>query len=64
MEERVVIHDHLVAVDDVVVRMASDGDLLAELDEVVTALDAVLASHFAYEEQEMSEPLGLLGLPL
>lgn len=64
MEEHLVIHDHLVALDDVVVRMAGDTDLLADLDAAVTALDAVLTSHFAYEEQEMAEPLGLLGLPI
>lgn len=63
-EEHLVIHDRLVALDEVVVRMDTDPDLLVELEAAVGSLDAVLRSHFTYEEQEMAEPLGLLGLPI
>jgi len=36
--------------------------VLPQLDEAVAAFAAVLRSHFTYEEDELSEPLGLLGL--
>lgn len=64
VEEHHVIHDHLVAVDDAVLKMASDPALLTELEDAVASLARVLESHFAYEEAEMAEPLGLLGLPV
>ncbi len=64
LDEHHVIHEHLVALDEVVVRMDADPDLLAELDDSVASLARVLESHFTYEEEEMAEPLGLLGLPI
>ena len=36
--------------------------MLADLEAAVAAFAAVLRSHFTYEEDELSEPLGLLGI--
>ncbi len=61
-EEHLVVHDHLERVDDLAVAVVSDPGRMAELVEAVADLRTDLESHFAYEEAEMSEPLGLLGL--
>ena len=58
-EEHVVIHEHLVHVDELAARLDAEPDVLPELDEAVAAFAAVLRSHFTYEEDELSEPLGL-----
>ena len=61
-EEHLVIHDHIERVDDLALAVRSDP---ARIDELVTAVADLrhdLESHFAYEETEMSEPLGMLGL--
>ena len=42
--------------------MRTDPGRIGELVAAVADLRADLESHFAYEETEMSEPLGLLGL--
>ena len=61
-EEHLVIHDHLERVDDLAVAVHRDPSRIAELVDAVADLRADLESHFAYEEVEMAEPLGLLGL--
>jgi iron-sulfur cluster repair protein YtfE (RIC family) len=62
-EEHVVIHEHLEYVDALAARL--DGDeaaVLSELESAVATFATVLRSHFTYEETELAEPLGLLGL--
>ncbi len=61
-EEHLVIHEHLERVDDLAVAVHSDPSRVAELAAAVGDLRRDLESHFAYEETEMAEPLGLLGL--
>jgi iron-sulfur cluster repair protein YtfE (RIC family) len=61
-EEHLVVHAHLERVDDLAVAVRSDPARTGELVTAVADLRADLESHFAYEETEMSEPLGLLGL--
>ena len=61
-EEHLTIHEHLERVDDLAVAVHSDPSRIAELVTAVTDLRHDLESHFAYEETEMAEPLGLLGL--
>ena len=58
----VVIHDHLERVDGLAVASYSDPSRVGELVEAVAGLRADLESHFTYEEAEMAEPRGLLGL--
>ena len=60
--EHLDIHDHLERVDELAVAVRTDP---ARVDELVTAVADLrrdLESHFTYEETEMTEPLGLLGL--
>ena len=61
-EEHLVIHEHLERVDDLAVAVHADPSRAAELVDAVADLRRDLVSHFAYEETEMAEPLGLLGL--
>jgi hypothetical protein len=61
-EEHVVIHEHLVHVDELAARLDAEPGVLPELEEAVAEFAGVLRSHFTYEEDELSEPLGLLGL--
>lgn len=61
-EEHLVVHAHLERVDDLAVAVRTDAGRIGELVTAVADLRADLESHFAYEEAEMSEPLGLLGL--
>ena len=61
-EEHLVIHDHLERVDRLAVAVHADPSRVAELVDAVADLRADLESHFTYEEIEMTEPLGLLGL--
>lgn len=61
-EEHLVIHEHLERVDDLAVAVQSDPSRLDDLAGAVGELRRDLESHFAYEETEMAEPLGLLGL--
>lgn len=61
-EEHLVVHAHLERVDDLAVAVVSAPGRIGELAEAVAGLRADLESHFAYEETELSEPLGLLGL--
>ena len=61
-EEHLVVHAHLERVDDLAIAVRSDPARVGELVEAVAELRADLESHFTYEETEMAEPLGLLGL--
>ena len=61
-EEHVVVHAHLERVDDLAVAVRTDPERIGELVAAVADLRADLESHFDYEETEMAEPLGLLGL--
>jgi iron-sulfur cluster repair protein YtfE (RIC family) len=61
-EEHVVIHEHIERVDDLAVSVHADPSLVPALVRAVADLRHDLESHFAYEEVEMTEPLGLLGL--
>ncbi|MCY4727955.1 hemerythrin domain-containing protein [Nocardioides sp. STR2] len=61
-EEHLVVHAHLERVDDLAVAVRADPGRVPELVVAVAELRADLESHFAYEETEMTEPLGLLGL--
>ena len=61
-EEHLVIHDHLELVDELARAVSSDPSRIDELASAVAGLRADLESHFTYEEIEMTEPLGLLGL--
>ena len=61
-EEHVVVHAHLERVDDLAVAVQTDPERIGELVAAVADLRADLESHFDYEETEMAEPLGLLGL--
>ena len=61
-EEHLVVHAHLERVDDLAMAAASDPGRIDELLAAVADLRTDLESHFAYEEAEMAEPLGLLGL--
>ncbi len=61
-DEHVVIHEHLVYVDSLAARLDAEPEVLGELEDAVNRFAAVLRSHFTYEEDELSEPLGLLGI--
>ena len=61
-EEHLVIHELLERVDDLAVAVHADPSRVAELAVAVGDLRRDLESHFTYEETEMAEPLGLLGL--
>lgn len=58
-EEHVVIHEQLVHIEDVLGRLEGETEAFDELDRAVAHLTALLESHFTYEEEELSEPLGL-----
>lgn len=61
-EEHLDIHEHLERVDDLALAVRTDGSRVDELVTAVADLRHDLESHFAYEEFELTEPLGLLGL--
>jgi hypothetical protein len=61
-EEHLDIHAHLERVDELAVAVLSDPTHVDALVAAVADLRADLESHFTYEETEMTEPLGLLGL--
>ena len=60
--EHVDIHAHIERVDDLALAVRADPSRVAELVTAVADLRHDLESHFTYEEIEMTEPLGLLGL--
>lgn len=61
-EEHLDIHAHIERVDELAVAVRSDPSRVDELAAAVADLRLDLESHFDYEETEMTEPLGLLGL--
>ena len=61
-EEHLDIHDHLERVDHLAVAVCADPSRVDELVTAVADLRLDLESHFSYEETEMTEPLGILGL--
>ncbi|GAA1910302.1 hemerythrin domain-containing protein [Nocardioides hwasunensis] len=61
-EEHLVIHAHLERVDDLALAVTTDPARIDDLVAAVGVLRRDLESHFTYEETEMTEPLGLLGL--
>lgn len=61
-EEHLDIHAHIERVDELAVAVRSDPSRVGELVTAVADLRLDLESHFDYEETEMTEPLGLLGL--
>jgi hypothetical protein len=61
-EEHLDIHAHLERVDDLALAVRRDPTRLDDLAGAVVDLRRDLESHFTYEEIEMTEPLGLLGL--
>jgi len=62
VDEHLVIHDHLLRMDRAAVVVAADPTRMPELAVAFTELRRVLESHFTYEEGEMTEALGVLGL--
>ena len=61
-EEHLDIHAHIERVDDLALAVRTDRTRLGDLASAVVDLRHDLESHFTYEEIEMTEPLGLLGL--
>ena len=69
--EHVVVHEWLVRLDEVLVRMldgqqaepsdVNDGDPLGDLADTLERLGDALLSHLDYEERELLEPLSRLG---
>lgn len=62
MDEHHVVHERLVDIDDVLVRMHTEDAAFEDLAAAIGGLSAVLLSHFRYEEDEMGEAMGLAGL--
>ena len=61
-EEHAVIHEHLAYIDALATRVDAEPDVVTELAAAVAEFGAVVRSHFRYEEDELSEPMGLLGI--
>jgi hypothetical protein len=57
--EHHVIHEQLRRVDDAILAVDSDRAHVPDALEQIDELARVLRSHFAYEEQQLAEPLGL-----
>lgn len=62
MEEHVVVHDHLERVDALALTVLHDPAVVTDLAAAVDAFRADLLSHFLYEEEQMAEPMGVLGM--
>ena len=62
MEEHLVVHDHLEVVDDLALAVMADPSRIGDLADAVDALRRDLESHFLYEEEQMAEPMGVLGM--
>lgn len=60
-DEHLVIHHALGDVDAALVRLAAAPDDLAPIEAAIELLTATILSHFAYEERELSGPLGRHG---
>jgi hypothetical protein len=61
-EEHLDIHAHIERVDDLALAVRMDPTRLDDLVSAVADLRRDLESHFTYEEIELTEPRGLLGL--
>jgi alkanesulfonate monooxygenase SsuD/methylene tetrahydromethanopterin reductase-like flavin-dependent oxidoreductase (luciferase family) len=61
VEEHLVIHDAIQAVDRALVEHISTPDDHAPIQQAIDFLTDALLSHLAYEEQELVEPLARLG---
>lgn len=61
-EEHVVIHEELAHIEGILDGLEADLNALDDLDGAVAHLTALLESHFSYEEVELTEPLGLMGI--
>jgi alkanesulfonate monooxygenase SsuD/methylene tetrahydromethanopterin reductase-like flavin-dependent oxidoreductase (luciferase family) len=60
-QEHMIIHDVIEGIDRALVNLVrTDGDF-TELQDAVDILNDALLSHLAYEEQQLSEPLGRFG---
>jgi Hemerythrin HHE cation binding domain len=60
--EHVTIHEVLVDLDAAVLRVEDDAAAFDRLGRLVDELATLLLSHLTYEEDELSEPLGLFGI--
>lgn len=60
--EHGVIHQQLRRVDEAIVAVDADRTLVARALDELDVLDRILRSHFAYEETQLLEPLGLVDL--
>lgn len=58
-QEHEVMHEHLVHMEKIRARLDSDSSAFDQLDVAVMRLAEMLESHFAYEESELTEPMGL-----
>ncbi|MGI8458139.1 MAG: hemerythrin domain-containing protein [Propionibacteriaceae bacterium] len=61
-DEHVVVHRVLVALDHELVAMVDDPARLTEVRALFGHLESLLLSHFAYEEDELCDPLGFYGV--
>lgn len=56
------IHEQLRRVDEAIVATDTDRSSVPRALDEIDTLDRILRSHFAYEETQLAEPLGLVGL--
>jgi hemerythrin-like domain-containing protein len=61
-EEHEVVHEILVSLDGLLVRMINDNDGATAVAAEARRLQAALLSHLGYEEEELLDPLGRLPL--
>ena len=59
--EHGMIHVQLRRVDEAIVAVDTDRSQLSRALDELDTLDRILRSHFAYEETQLAEPLGLVG---
>lgn len=62
--EHLEIHRLLLAIDGAVVATLDGSGPLGDALDAVRNLEALLTSHFHYEEQQLLEPLALLDMPI
>jgi hypothetical protein len=60
--EHEAIHLQLRRVDEAIIAVENDRARVGEALEEIDTLARILRSHFAYEETQLAEPLGLVGL--
>ncbi|MEN3356123.1 MAG: hypothetical protein V7637_105 [Mycobacteriales bacterium] len=61
-EEHDVVHEILISLDGLLVRMINDNDGAAAVAAEARRLQTALLSHLGYEEEELLDPLGRLPL--